>query len=130
MRDAGKRSFFKFVCIMFFCIWVLRNKQLYAILKIISKVTEQINGGGRFGEKYNQLLIKDNNKKQIYQLIEDFPGISRTQIAEQLKLSKTTVSALVDEMMQEMFVIDEGASEATVREESRTALLSITVPIM
>ena len=59
-------------------------------------------------KKYNQLLIKDNNKKQIYQLIEDFPGISRTQIAEQLKLSKTTVSALVDEMMQEMFVIDEG----------------------
>ena len=58
-------------------------------------------------KKYNQLLIKDNNKKQIYQLIEDFPGISRTQIAEQLKLSKTTVSALVDEMMQEMFVIDE-----------------------
>ena len=45
-------------------------------------------------KKYNQLLIKDNNKKQIYQLIEDFPGISRTQIAEQLKLSKTTVSAL------------------------------------
>ncbi|MFQ7877409.1 hypothetical protein [Enterocloster sp.] len=24
--------------------------------------------------------------------MEDFPGISRTQIAEQLKLSKTTVS--------------------------------------
>lgn len=64
-------------------------------------------------KKYNQLLIKDNNKKQIYQLIEDFPGISRTQIAEQLKLSKTTVSALVDEMMQEMFVIDEGASESS-----------------
>ena len=112
MRNAGKRSFFKFVCIMFFCIWVLRNKQLYAILKIISKVTEQINGGGDLVKKYNQLLIKDNNKKQIYQLIEDFPGISRTQIAEQLKLSKTTVSALVDEMMQEMFVIDEGASES------------------
>ena len=96
-----------------FCILVLRNKQLCVILKIISKVTEQINGGGDLVKKYNQLLIKDNNKKQIYQLIEDFPGISRTQIAEQLKLSKTTVSALVDEMMQEMFVIDEGASESS-----------------
>lgn len=63
-------------------------------------------------KKYNQLLIKDNNKKQIYQLIEDIPGISRAQIAEQLKLSKTTVSTLVDEMMQEKFVIDEGASES------------------
>lgn len=64
-------------------------------------------------KKYNQLLIKDNNKKQIYQLIEDFPGISRTQIAEQLKLSKTTVSALVDELMHENFVIDEGASASS-----------------
>lgn len=64
-------------------------------------------------KKYNQLLIKDNNKKQIYQLIEDVPGISRTKIAEQLKLSKTTVSALVDELVQEDFVIDEGASESS-----------------
>lgn len=64
-------------------------------------------------KKYNQLLIKDNNKKQIYQLIEDVPGISRTQIADRLKLSKTTVSALVDELMQENFVVDEGASESS-----------------
>lgn len=64
-------------------------------------------------KKYNQLLIKDNNKKQIYQLIEESKGISRTQIAEQLKLSKTTVSALVDELMQENFVVDEGVSESS-----------------
>ncbi len=60
-------------------------------------------------KKYNQLLIKDNNKKQVYQMIEDIPGISRTQIAEQMKVSKTTVSALVDELMQEGYVIDQGA---------------------
>ena len=59
-------------------------------------------------KKYNQLLIKDNNKKQVYQMIEDMPGTSRTQIAEQMKLSKTTVSALVDELMQEGYVVDEG----------------------
>ena len=48
-------------------------------------------------KKYNQLLIKDNNKKQIYQLIEDFPGISRTQIAEQLKqtISNTAGDLLI-----------------------------------
>ena len=60
-------------------------------------------------KKYNQLLIKDNNKKQVYQMIEDMPGVSRTQIAERMKLSKTTVSALVDELMQEGYVVDEGA---------------------
>ena len=56
-------------------------------------------------KKYNQLLIKDNNKKQVYQMIEDMPGVSRTQIAERMKLSKTTVSALVDELMQEGYVV-------------------------
>ncbi len=60
-------------------------------------------------KKYNQILIKDNNKKLIYQLIEEFPGISRVRLAEQLKLSKTTVSALVDELLQENYVIDQGA---------------------
>lgn len=63
-------------------------------------------------KKYNQILIKDNNKKQIYQLIEEIPGISRAQLAEALKLSKTTVSTLVDELMQEGFVLDEGAMES------------------
>ena len=47
-------------------------------------------------KKYNQLLIKDNNKKQVYQMIEDIPGVSRAQIAERLKVSKTKVSAVVD----------------------------------
>lgn len=59
-------------------------------------------------KKYNQSLIKDQNKKQVYQLIEDMPGISRAQIAELMKVSKTTVSALADELMQEGFIIDEG----------------------
>lgn len=64
-------------------------------------------------KKYNQLLIKNNNKKQVYQLIEEIPGISRAQVAEALQLSKTTVSALVDELMQEGFVLDEGAAESS-----------------
>ncbi len=63
-------------------------------------------------KKYNQALIKDKNKKQVYHMIEEIPGISRAQIADAMKLSKTTVSALVDELMQEGFVLDEGASES------------------
>ncbi len=64
-------------------------------------------------KKYNQILIKSNNKKQVYRLIEDIPGISRVQLAETLKLSKTTVSALVDELIQEGFVLDEGTVESS-----------------
>lgn len=72
-------------------------------------------------KKYNQSLIKDQNKKQVYQLIEDMPGISRAQIAELMKVSKTTVSALADELMQEGFIIDEGAAASNRQEESPTA---------
>lgn len=75
-------------------------------------------------KRYNQLLIKDNNKKQIYQMIEEESGICRAQIADLLKLSKTTVSALVDELIQEGYVVDEGASESN-RQGRRPNSLSV-----
>lgn len=83
-------------------------------MPIINKVTELIKYGEEFYimKKYNQALIKDKNKKQVYHMIEDIPGISRAQIADAMKVSKTTVSALVDELMQEGFVLDEGVSES------------------
>jgi len=52
------------------------------------------------------------NKKQIYRIINDCMGISRVKIAGITKLSKTTVSALVDELIREGYIIDEGAIES------------------
>ncbi|MDE6930813.1 MAG: MarR family transcriptional regulator, partial [Lachnospiraceae bacterium] len=74
-------------------------------------------------KKYNQSLIKDQNKKQVYQLIEDMPGISRAQIAELMKVSKTTVSALADELMQEGFIIAEGAAASNRQGRKRNSLI-------
>lgn len=60
----------------------------------------------------NQQLIKSGNKKKLYMLIAENPGISRANLAAVTKLSKTTVSALVDELIQGGHIVDEGTMES------------------
>lgn len=61
---------------------------------------------------YNQQTIKAVNKKNIYMLINAESGISRIQLANVTNLSKTTVSALVDELIHEGYITDEGSVES------------------
>lgn len=56
-----------------------------------------------------QNLIRSGNLRQIYQLIDRNMGISRVQLAKTTKLSKTTVSSLVDELIVGGYVLDCGA---------------------
>ncbi len=60
----------------------------------------------------NQQLIKDTNMKQLYSSIYTNPGISRAALAKQSQLSKTTVSTLVDELIERKFVVDGGIGES------------------
>lgn len=60
----------------------------------------------------NQQSIKDNNMKRIYNSIYSHPGISRAVLARQTQLSKTTVSTLVDELIEREFIIDLGVSDS------------------
>ena len=48
----------------------------------------------------NQQVIKAVNKKKIYMLISENRRITRVKLAAKTELSKTTVSALVDEQLQ------------------------------
>ena len=48
----------------------------------------------------NQQVIKNTNMKRLYTSIYSSPGISRAHLAKQTKLSKTTVSTLVDELIE------------------------------
>lgn len=57
----------------------------------------------------NQQIIKNNNLKQLYNLIYQEPGISRAKLAKASGLSKPTVSALIDELVKKRFVQDTGA---------------------
>lgn len=59
----------------------------------------------------NQQVIKQNNLKRIYTLVAANEGISRSALASFTGLSKTTVSSLVECLIQEGILLDGGASE-------------------
>lgn len=56
----------------------------------------------------NQQGMKAENKKKVFVSISQTPGISRASIAKQCHFSKTTVSMLVDELIQEGYVRNGG----------------------
>ena len=60
----------------------------------------------------NQQVIKNTNMKRLYTSIYSSPGISRAHLAKQTKLSKTTVSTLVDELIERGFIVDSGIGES------------------
>lgn len=59
----------------------------------------------------SQQIIKQNNMKQVFSLVTANEGISRVHLASITQLSKTTVSALVEELINEGFLLDEGTLE-------------------
>lgn len=61
----------------------------------------------------NQQIIKNSNLKTLYHNIHQSPGISRAQLAKLSGLSKTTVSALVDELIERRFIQDTGILDNT-----------------
>ena len=61
----------------------------------------------------NQQLIKSSNLKRIYNCIYDNSGISRAALSKRTNLSKTTVSSLVDELIEKGFVQDLGTVSDT-----------------
>lgn len=59
----------------------------------------------------NQQIIKNNNLKELYNLIYQEPGISRAKLAKVSGLSKPTVSTLTEELIKKRFIQDTGISE-------------------
>lgn len=57
--------------------------------------------------------MKAINKKRILHCIQENAPISRAEIASKAKISKPTVSQLVDELLQENWVIEKGTGEAS-----------------
>ena len=57
-------------------------------------------------EGINQQLIRSSNLRWIYRLIDENISISRAKLASTTKLSKTTVSSLVDELISGGYVVD------------------------
>lgn len=58
----------------------------------------------------NLQLIKDTNLKALYNYIHANDGISRAKLAKLTQLSKTTVSTLIDELINRNFIYDSGST--------------------
>lgn len=72
----------------------------------------------------NQQIMKNNNLKRIFSLILDKGAISRVELASLTKLSKTTISSLVEELIQREFVVDTG-EVSTGRQGRKPSLLRV-----
>lgn len=58
-------------------------------------------------------MTTNENKKKILQCILEHAPISRAEIAGKMKISKPTVSFLVDELIQENWIFEKGIGEST-----------------
>lgn len=59
----------------------------------------------------NQKQIRDNNLKRLFLNIRMEDGISRAELARRVHLSKVTVSALVEELIERNFLWDSGTED-------------------
>ena len=59
----------------------------------------------------NQQMIKEENIKLLFDLIAGRPGVSRAQLVRLTQLSPTTVSTLVDELVQRELVLETGPAD-------------------
>lgn len=60
----------------------------------------------------NQQLIKNTNLKLLYNSIFENRGISRAALAKKTGLSRTAVSALIDELTENGFLYDSGTGDS------------------
>ncbi len=65
------------------------------------------------GEVKSQLMVKEKNMKRLFDLISMEKEISRAGLAAKTKLSPTTVSTLIDEMIEHEIIVPGGIEQAT-----------------
>lgn len=59
----------------------------------------------------NQQIMKNNNLKKVFSLIMEHEPISRIELAAMTSLSKTTISSLVEDLINGGFVVDDGSAD-------------------
>lgn len=58
----------------------------------------------------NQEMIRDNNRRLVLEYIVNHPPISRADLAKQLKLTKATISNIVQELLQQNLILEIGSA--------------------
>ena len=59
----------------------------------------------------NQEMIRDNNRRLVLEYIVNNPPVSRADLAKQLKLTKATISAIVQELIQQNLIQEIGSAK-------------------
>lgn len=62
---------------------------------------------------WNQQIVKENNKSLVLQMILEKEPISRAEIAQATGLNKTTVSSLVNELLEDELIYESGPGESS-----------------
>ncbi|WP_078544945.1 ROK family transcriptional regulator [Litchfieldia alkalitelluris] len=62
---------------------------------------------------WNQQVVKRNNKSLVLQMIKDQAPLSRAEISQRTGLNKSTVSSLVNELLDEDLVYETGPGESS-----------------
>jgi predicted transcriptional regulator len=62
---------------------------------------------------WNQQVVKKNNKALVLQLVMEKEPISRADISQVSGLHKTTVSSLVNELIEEELIFESGPGESS-----------------
>lgn len=57
----------------------------------------------------NQQIMKNHNLKKVFSLIMEHEPVSRIELAAMTSLSKTTISSLVEDLINGGFVVDDGS---------------------
>jgi DNA-binding MarR family transcriptional regulator len=63
--------------------------------------------------KWDQQVVKTNNKQQILGMIKRNSPLSRADISAQLGLTKGTVSSLVNELLEAKICFESGPGESS-----------------
>ncbi|HBR03295.1 MAG TPA: hypothetical protein DD738_11860 [Ruminiclostridium sp.] len=74
-----------------------------------------ISDGERIHYGFSQKLIKNSNSTLLFNLIRKEMPISRAALAKKTRLSPTTVSILIDEMIQNKWICETGPGENSDR---------------
>lgn len=74
------------------------------------------------GNLGNLELIRKINRTLILNMVKEKQPISRAQISKALNLSKTTVSAIVDELIKKKLLVEWGCRKIIIKIDDGAAL--------
>jgi predicted NBD/HSP70 family sugar kinase len=69
-------------------------------------------------------ILRGLNRSQVLRAIWQHPGLSRSDLAGELGLAKSTVSAAVNELLEERFLMEEGSTSYSIGRPNKALYLN------